>query len=88
MIKPEPVMGQEGAGSTLCPPALQTSGPTLSLLQAELEKGWQDVVREENGGNTCFYRSVSITAVVCGACLRDTFLSAQISPFEAEKLNG
>lgn len=68
--------------------ALQTSGPTLSLLQAELEKGWQDVVREEDGGNPGFYSSVSITALVCGACLKDTFLSAQISAFRPERLNG
>lgn len=87
-IKPERVMGLEGAGSVLCPSALQTSGPTLSLLQAELEKRWQDVGREEYGGNTCFYRSVSITAFVRGACLRDTFVSALISPFEPERLNG
>lgn len=81
-------MDLESGGSILCPPALQTLGPTLSLLQAELEKGWQDVVREEYGGNTCFYRSVSIRALMYGGCLKDTFLSAQISLFKPERLNG
>lgn len=66
-------MDLESGGSILCPPALQTSGPTLSLLQAELEKGWQDAVREEYGGNTCFYRRVPITALVW--CLFKTHIS-------------
>lgn len=51
-------------------------------------KGVAGRCEEEDGGNTCCYRSVSITALLCGACLKGTFLSALISLFKAERVSG
>lgn len=84
MIKPERAMDLEGGGSILCPPNL---GAHAEPFAGRAGKGVQDVVREEDGGNPGFYSSVSITALVCGACLKDTFLSAQISAFRPERIN-